>query len=82
MDTLNKETNVLHVQCNDSVVDAESEVGDNEVYRLFAVGMVSKRVEEPTPEFQIQQEDFPALPGSSSEYRGGGGGQGREGGRG
>ena len=32
---------------------------------LFSVGMVSKPVQEPTPEFQIQQEDFPALPGTS-----------------
>ena len=29
--------------------------------------MVSKPVTESTPEFQIQQEDFPALPGAQSE---------------
>ncbi|KAI0226530.1 hypothetical protein LSAT2_022949 [Lamellibrachia satsuma] len=30
------------------------------------VGMVSKPVSEPAPEFHIQQEDFPALPGAQS----------------
>jgi hypothetical protein len=30
------------------------------------VGMVSKPPQEATPEFQIQQEDFPALPGVQS----------------
>jgi CCR4-NOT transcription complex subunit 2 len=30
------------------------------------VGMVSKPPQEPTPEFQIQQEDFPALPGAQN----------------
>lgn len=30
------------------------------------VGMVSKPVQDQTPEFQIQQEDFPALPGAQS----------------
>ncbi|CAE1307430.1 CNOT2 [Acanthosepion pharaonis] len=30
------------------------------------VGMVNKPVQEQTPEFQIQQEDFPALPGSQN----------------
>lgn len=30
------------------------------------VGMVSKPQPEPTPEFQIQQEDFPALPGAQN----------------
>ena len=29
---------------------------------LFAVGMVNKPAQEPAPEFQIQQEEFPALP--------------------
>ena len=38
-------------------------------YELFSVGMVSKPVQEPTPEFQIQQEDFPALPGTQSKCR-------------
>lgn len=33
----------------------------------FSVGMVSKPVAETAPEFQIQQEDFPALPGAQSE---------------
>lgn len=30
------------------------------------VGMVSKPAQEPAPEFQIQQEDFPALPGAQN----------------
>ena len=34
---------------------------------LFVQGMVSKPSQEPTPEFQIQQEDFPALPGAQSK---------------
>lgn len=33
----------------------------------ISVGMVSKPVAETAPEFQIQQEDFPALPGAQSE---------------
>ena len=33
---------------------------------VIAVNMVSKQ--EPTSEFQIQQEDFPALPGAQSTY--------------
>jgi len=32
---------------------------------LCAVNMVNKQ--DPTPEFQIQQEDFPALPGAQSK---------------
>ena len=35
---------------------------------LIAVGMVSKPVSEPAPEFHIQQEDFPALPGAQSKH--------------
>jgi hypothetical protein len=31
--------------------------------------MVSKPAQESTPEFQIQQEDFPALPGVQSKIR-------------
>jgi hypothetical protein len=31
------------------------------------LGMVSKPVSDQTPEFQIQQEDFPALPGATSK---------------
>ena len=42
--------------------------GDTNHYVLFSVGMVSKPVQEPTPEFQIQQEDFPALPGTQSKF--------------
>ena len=34
---------------------------------IFSVGMVSKPVAETAPEFQIQQEDFPALPGAQSK---------------
>lgn len=34
---------------------------------FFTVNMVSKQVVDSTPEFQIQQEDFPALPGAQSE---------------
>ncbi|KAK2159783.1 hypothetical protein LSH36_146g01022 [Paralvinella palmiformis] len=30
------------------------------------VGMVSKPAQDPTPEFHIQQEDFPALPGAQN----------------
>ena len=35
---------------------------------LSVVGMVSKPMPESTPEFTIQQEDFPALPGAQSKY--------------
>lgn len=35
----------------------------------ISVGMVSKPVAETAPEFQIQQEDFPALPGAQSESK-------------
>ncbi len=34
----------------------------------LAVGMVNKPSQEPTPEFQIQQEEFPALPSAQSKY--------------
>jgi hypothetical protein len=30
--------------------------------------MVKNPVQDQTPEFQIQQEDFPALPGAQSKY--------------
>ncbi|XP_061192335.1 CCR4-NOT transcription complex subunit 2-like isoform X1 [Saccostrea echinata] len=35
-------------------------------YGQYGVGMVSKPVAETAPEFQIQQEDFPALPGAQN----------------
>lgn len=34
-----------------------------------AVGMVSKPAPDSAPEFNITQEEFPALPGSQSEYQ-------------
>ena len=34
---------------------------------LHSVGMVSKPVQDQTPEFQIQDSDFPALPGAQSK---------------
>lgn len=34
---------------------------------FVTVGMVSKPVTDQTQEFQIQQEDFPALPGATSK---------------
>ena len=37
------------------------------LYLYSTVGMVSKPVQDPAPEFQIQQEDFPALPGAQSK---------------
>jgi len=33
----------------------------------FAVGTLKNPVQDQTPEFQIQQEDFPALPGAQSK---------------
>lgn len=36
------------------------------IKKNFSVNMVNKQ--EPTSEFQIQQEDFPALPGAQSLF--------------
>ncbi|ESP03983.1 hypothetical protein LOTGIDRAFT_109934 [Lottia gigantea] len=36
------------------------------IYYCLAVGMVSKPVQDSTPEFNITQEEFPALPGSQT----------------
>lgn len=50
------------INASNSMSSARNYAGFSHV----AVGMVKNPVQDQTPEFQIQQEDFPALPGAQS----------------